>query len=855
MMHSRDQFLAQSIDIVTSGGSIDIVGDRGSGRTTFWDRLRNHFLNETWYVLTIQGVPAFKNYPLVALAVAGVTAAREGRTSAIATAVEEISEHLRQGNGAIFIDDWDDLDDATWGVVCAVQRRDGIPVIITRANGGAARITPGGLLSSAMAVTYTIDLPTFRYDELDDALSDRLGGPVDPATLSRIYAKTGGNVGLAFALVDTAVRERRLERQEGSWIATRDMWSNALVTMIESLLEHLTPEQRDTLETLSLLGIVDVATLEQLVPSHTFEELEQQSLLELYAAGGRFLLNVKPPLVVEYFRHISHPARRLRLTRALQDGLVLDPGVEVDAVHDDAGHMAGFVRFVHEQRRARLLVTRAEWNRLRTRRAAVDYVEALIASPGRIEEIDSVFAASEHLAGDDTLVAKWHLLHANHIAFEHHEPQRAIELLRATAPELDGSGLILRARAVEIEDFLIGNGDLSTLPTPESGRSVEERIALHRAFASVLNTQGNIAESKSHIDAIRREQGDNLDPLTALIEGLNLAADCELSAAAAFAARGMDEARERFDPVSMRVYGYLAASVGIVDGRYTYVEETLDTLFSIGEPLHEPPFMQLGLDIMSAVVATRRGHKRLAQQRVIDFERNPLPDGPWPLVFRGYAYAQLAASAGDFERAGDIFEEAGDRLWARGARLSAAQSYLASIELSPTKQRLAKAADLVPRVDAKIVSSHYVFAKAMASGKPQAMMAAGEELAELKRPGMAMIAFRTASELLAGEDDAAAEHARSRFEALRELIPAADFDASRFKAVTVDLTDREREVARMAASGMTNQQIAIALSLSVRTVETHLHRLMRKTGTERRSQLKEYLEFEASRSGYSTNAQ
>lgn len=854
-MHSRDQFLAQSIGIVTSGGSIDIIGDRGSGRTTFWNRLRNHFLNETWYVLTIQGVPAFKSYPLVALAVAGVNAAREGRASTIAAVVEEISEFLSQGNSAIFIDDWDDLDDATWGVVCAVQRRDGVPVVITRARGGAARITPGGLLSSSMAVTYTIDLPTFRYDELEDALTDRLGGPVDPATLSRIYAKTGGNVGLAFALADTAVRERRLERQEGTWIATRDMWSNALVTMIESLLEHLTPEQRDILETLSLLGIVDVATVEQIVSPHAFEELEQQSLLELYAAGGRFLVNVKPPLVVEYFRHISHPARRLRLTRALQDGLVLETGVEADVAHDEAGHMAGFVRFVHEQRRARLLVARAEWNRLRSRRAAVDYIEALIASPGRIEEIDAVLAASEHLEGEESLLTAWHLLRANHIAFEHHDPHRAIELLRATALEMSGGGLSLLARAVEIEDCLIGNGALSTLPTPESGESVEDRIALHRAYASVLTAQGNIAESKSHIDAIHREQGAYLDPTTALIEGLNLAADCDLPAAAAYAARGMDEARERFDPVSMRTFGYLAVSVGIVDGRYTYVEETLDTLYAIGEPLHDPPFMQLGLDIMSAVVATRRGHKRLAQQRVADFERNQLPDGPWPVTFRGYALAQLAASAGDFERAGDIFEKSADSLWARGARLSAAQSYLASIELSPTKKRLAKMAELIPQVDAKIVTSHYLFATALAGGDPQTIVAAGEQLAELKRPGMAMIAFRTASELLVDEDPPAAERARARFEELRKILPAADFDASRFKAVTVDLTDREREVARMAASGMTNQQIAIALSLSVRTVETHLHRLMRKTGTERRSQLKEYLEFEATRSGYSTNTQ
>jgi DNA-binding NarL/FixJ family response regulator len=51
------------------------------------------------------------------------------------------------------------------------------------------------------------------------------------------------------------------------------------------------------------------------------------------------------------------------------------------------------------------------------------------------------------------------------------------------------------------------------------------------------------------------------------------------------------------------------------------------------------------------------------------------------------------------------------------------------------------------------------------------------------------------------------------------------------------LTGREREVARLVASGLTNRQIASRLSLSVRTVECHLWSAYAKTGTGTRTRL------------------
>jgi len=51
------------------------------------------------------------------------------------------------------------------------------------------------------------------------------------------------------------------------------------------------------------------------------------------------------------------------------------------------------------------------------------------------------------------------------------------------------------------------------------------------------------------------------------------------------------------------------------------------------------------------------------------------------------------------------------------------------------------------------------------------------------------------------------------------------------------LTDRERDAVRLAARGLTNQEIATELIISPLTAKTHLNRAMAKLGTKDRAQL------------------
>lgn len=82
--------------------------------------------------------------------------------------------------------------------------------------------------------------------------------------------------------------------------------------------------------------------------------------------------------------------------------------------------------------------------------------------------------------------------------------------------------------------------------------------------------------------------------------------------------------------------------------------------------------------------------------------------------------------------------------------------------------------------------------------------------------------------------------AAERLRTLQEKCPEVRSPVVRALA-SPGLTTREAEVARLATEHHSDQQIAAELSLSVRTVQTHLGRVYRKLGVHRRGELAEVL--------------
>lgn len=102
---------------------------------------------------------------------------------------------------------------------------------------------------------------------------------------------------------------------------------------------------------------------------------------------------------------------------------------------------------------------------------------------------------------------------------------------------------------------------------------------------------------------------------------------------------------------------------------------------------------------------------------------------------------------------------------------------------------------------------------------------------------------------------AARIHLQAAFDTFQRLGASAwrDLASSELRAAGVtthalpttgwlDLTAQERQVVRMAASGMTNREIATSLYLSPRTVSAHLYNAFPKLGVTARTQLRDVIE-------------
>jgi DNA-binding CsgD family transcriptional regulator len=101
---------------------------------------------------------------------------------------------------------------------------------------------------------------------------------------------------------------------------------------------------------------------------------------------------------------------------------------------------------------------------------------------------------------------------------------------------------------------------------------------------------------------------------------------------------------------------------------------------------------------------------------------------------------------------------------------------------------------------------------------------------------VAKVAFDFAAERLAALGDK--RGSREVLAKVEELSSAGSGRGTAVREVDLSaLSAREREIADLIVAGNTNREIAQALFLSVRTVESHVYRLLRKLNLTSRREL------------------
>jgi DNA-binding NarL/FixJ family response regulator len=148
-------------------------------------------------------------------------------------------------------------------------------------------------------------------------------------------------------------------------------------------------------------------------------------------------------------------------------------------------------------------------------------------------------------------------------------------------------------------------------------------------------------------------------------------------------------------------------------------------------------------------------------------------------------------------------------------------------------------ADLATDGDSTLTEACAAHAAALARRDAHGLVDAGEQLLAIGWDAAAIEAMAAAARefLTQGREDSARRVAARA----RELHPAdqgwAPPEIDGLDRIAVELTSREAQIATLAARGLSNQEIADQLVLSVRTVETYVYRAMQKRGVSNRREL------------------
>ncbi|MBD7952343.1 helix-turn-helix transcriptional regulator [Oerskovia rustica] len=832
VLHARH--LEQVLGYLRDGTNVNVVGMRSSGRSALVRRVIERLNAGGASVTRICGVRALQDRPLSALAVAGVQiAATPGQLPALSSAVGSLEVLLSARPSVLVIDDADDLDPTTVGAIVAVHSRARTPVLTTSRPGG--RRQPGtSALTAELQPGARVTLAPLRFEGVHTLVHDLLGGAVDPATVARVAAKSGGLPGLVAAVVDTGRRENRIVQRDGLWVTRDSLWTTAMSQSVEPFLTDIDDAGLDAVTLLSFAGTLPLRTAQRMVAPDTLASLDDAGLLQVLADGDEPVVGVFPPLVAEFITHEGATMRNLLARDRLAE---VDRHV-VPVVHVDRGQEAAGgpleARLLAQHWTAERVARRGAWERSATPAAAVALLESVVLTTGAHHEVEAVLqgTSAEGTALDRARLVAWT---ATHHALSSGTAAGALDGLDQHRGTLPGCESLLDAAALDVS-LLVGDVPAAALDAaaPPAEDEPVARAALLVSRAAAALAAGRPARADELLDAVpdvdgRREHVASLRALSRLLA-------CDVRGAVDDALAGVERARRDLAPEALHEHAYVAGYGMQLQGRVVELDELTSSVLALGTAPRHLPHVQAALLTFAANAAEWQGRRDYARTTALQASALRGPRGPHPWMSADLLTA-LVHDPDDDAAADAIWQVALERAQA-GFLAAAVTAGVRAVERSPSAERAAQVSAMAATCDAPLLSRLADYAVAIASADEKQL--AVQESA-LYRAGLRQFAVRTAvarSVLLleAGEARAALEHADSAWSQAglrgRDLCGLfAPLDRA------VNLTVREREVAVLVARGYSLPEIAARMVLSVRTVENHVFSASHKVGADGREGL------------------
>jgi DNA-binding CsgD family transcriptional regulator len=759
----------------------------------------------------------------------------------------------------ILVDDAHLLDNSSAVLLhqCAVTRA--ARLVVTVRSGVPASDPVMALWKDGLAER--VDVGPLSRAAVSDLVERALAGPVDGRLLRDLWNATGGNALFVRELVLDTLQAGTLRSVNGLWTLAGSLVApSRLVEVIEARLAGLRPDELEVVDFLAIGEPIGIEVLRALTSAPAIEAVEVNGLLDVRAEGDRVQVRLVHPLHGDALRANMPEARARAYRQSLADALEatsarrradalviatlrLDGGGSVDPALTLSAAREAFGRFdlAMCERLARIA-----WDAGASPEAAILLAEAADGQERYSDAIRLYKAALASATGDEQVliaakgvasVSFWGLRDVEAARVANEDGLARLdpgvwrdELLcqRATFAVLGGSfdpGLSVLCDLIDTSNLR---------PAADAAVTAAPALAIAGRTAEALR----VAERGAAIQSAMGEQQLMLSEQGVHVVGMVLALTeaGRLDEAWQLGELGYVGAIDEGIRVGQAWFALMLGRVALYQGRFA----TADRWFIEGAGVFTrradigPRRWCLGGmvraraelgDVAGATVALDLLHA-IGPSAVLLMEPDLDRAAAWLLLRRGevaMAHRGLLAAAESAARSGRHTLEAG-----------ALHDLARAGEAEAVTARLCA---LAAETDSEIVRARAAHAAALAAHDPAALEAVAHQFAAMGAVVHAFEAAQAASaEYRAHGDARLATQCERLADALGERCEAAVVPASVVRPEG-RLTRREDEVARLAADGLASRDIAVRLSLSVRTVDNHLQHVYVKLGVSTRAAL------------------
>jgi DNA-binding CsgD family transcriptional regulator len=706
-----------------------------------------------------------------------------------------------------------------------------------------------------------IDVGPLDRRAQDALLEEVLGGQVEGPATQQLWDASHGNVQYLRELVLSGLETNTLVDDAGLWRVVGTISpSERLHDIVGERLAGLDEDESAALELIAFGAPLGVDVVAGLVGSEPLIRLERKGLVETVLDQRRFQASLAHPVHGEVVRERTPLTRAREVQRLLADAVeshgarrrddVLKVAIwRVEAGGDsspdllvEAARQAGFA---HDLLTALRLAEAA--NAIEPSFAAGQIMADCLYSLGRSEETEEVLTALDPAATDDAQRAALARVRAYNRYWHDGDIEEALAAIE------DGKGVVVDVEARAELDGLRAVIEV-TSGSPREGvaraapllREDLGRAAVQGALACGLGLPllGRADEGMAAVDVGTRAYGrlggqhTLFEPsLLQVARALALASLGRLDDADEAAVSGYETALVEEDTAGWAFFaqtrGVINLERGLLDDATRWWTEAAALFRSVN---HYGPLQwaQVGIALAQAY----RGDAVAAAAAVAEVEAHDHP-ADLHAVNRHRALAWLAVAEGRFGPARGHLEDAVALARKTDQRPFEVSALHDLARLGHATDAADRARQLVDDGALGLLAGaclRHVVARAEAdvdgiAGAARDLLAVGANLLGAEASFAAAAEYRRQ-----GSPRDATAWSRRGSEAA-EACQGAKTPGLAVSGEPVALTKREREVATLAAGGMTSREIAERLFVSVRTVDNHLGRVYDKLGISSRAEL------------------